>query len=109
MSSQNLISFSPVVNKSYEIAFLFSVTASESENGVFCLCCVLFNSSEHAFVKNSINDWANLGTLIKRHLDQPGHSKAPFGSTNICQRKNKRRWNIPFIFQQKQLLLVVNV
>jgi hypothetical protein len=23
---------------------------SESENGVFCLCCVLFNSSEHAFV-----------------------------------------------------------
>jgi hypothetical protein len=27
MSSQNLISFSPVVNKSYEIAFLFSVTA----------------------------------------------------------------------------------
>jgi hypothetical protein len=28
---------------------------SESENGVFCLCCVLFNSSEHAFVKNSIN------------------------------------------------------
>jgi hypothetical protein len=27
MSSQNLISFSPVVNKSYEIAFLFGVTA----------------------------------------------------------------------------------
>jgi hypothetical protein len=23
---------------------------SESDNGVFCLCCVLFNSSEHAFV-----------------------------------------------------------
>ena len=46
---------------------------SESENGVFYLCCVLFNSSEHAF-KNSVNDWANLGTLIKRHLGQPGHS-----------------------------------
>ena len=26
---------------------------SESENGVFCLCCVLFNSSEHAFVTRS--------------------------------------------------------
>jgi hypothetical protein len=48
---------------------------SESENGVFCLCCVLFNSSEHAFVKNSVNDWANLGTLIKRRLGQPGHSR----------------------------------
>jgi hypothetical protein len=48
---------------------------SESENGVFCLCCVLFNSSEHAFVKNSVNDWEHLGTLIKRHLGQPGHSR----------------------------------
>ena len=48
---------------------------SESENGVFCLCCVLFSSSEHAFVKNFVNDWANLGTLIKRHLGQPGHSR----------------------------------
>jgi hypothetical protein len=45
MSSHNLISFSPVVSKSYEIA--------------------LFNSSEDAFVKNSVNDWANLGALIK--------------------------------------------
>jgi hypothetical protein len=36
---------------------------------------VLFNSSEHAFVKNFVNDWANLGTLIERHLDQPGHSR----------------------------------
>jgi hypothetical protein len=47
---------------------------SESDNGVFCLCCVLFNSSEHVFVKNSVNDWVNLGTLIKRHFGQPGHS-----------------------------------
>jgi hypothetical protein len=36
---------------------------------------VLVNSSEHAFVKNFVNDWANLGTLIKRHLGQPGHSR----------------------------------
>jgi hypothetical protein len=49
----------------------------------FCLCCVLFNSSEHAFVKNSINDWANLGTLIKRHLDQPGHSRCLEMSENF--------------------------
>jgi hypothetical protein len=42
-------------------------------------------------------------------LFKPGPIKAPFGPTNICQRKNKRRWNIPFIFQQKQLVLVVNV
>jgi hypothetical protein len=34
----------------------------------------LFNSSEHVFVKNSVNDWVNLGTLIKRHFGQPGHS-----------------------------------
>jgi hypothetical protein len=47
------------------------------------LCCVLFNSSEHAFVKNSINDWANLGTLIKRHLDQPGHSRCLEMSENF--------------------------
>jgi len=56
---------------------------SESENGVFCLCCVLFNSSEHAFVKNSVNDWANLGTLIKRHLGQPGHSRCLEMSENF--------------------------
>ena len=56
---------------------------SESENGVFCLCCVLFNSSEHTFVKNFVNDWANLGTLIKRHLDQPGHSRCLEMSENF--------------------------
>ena len=48
----------------------------------FCLCCVLFNSSEHAFVKNSVNDWANLGTLIKC-LGQPGHSRCLEMSENF--------------------------
>ena len=56
---------------------------SESDNGVFCLCCVLFNSSEHVFVKNFVNDWENLGTLIKRHLGQPGHSRCLEMSENF--------------------------
>jgi hypothetical protein len=62
MSSQNLISLGPVVNKSYAIAFLFGVTA---------------------FVKNFVNDWSNLGTLIKRHLGQPGHSRCLEMSENF--------------------------
>jgi hypothetical protein len=45
-------------------------------------CCVSFNSSEHAFVKNSVNDWANLGTLIKC-LGQPGHSRCLEMSENF--------------------------
>ena len=41
---------------------------------MFC-SCVLFNSSEHAFVRDPINDWTNLGSLVKPHSSQPGHSK----------------------------------
>ena len=43
----------------------------------------MFNSSEHAFVKNSVNDWAILGTLIKRHLGQPGHDRCLEMSENF--------------------------
>jgi hypothetical protein len=37
---------------------------------VFCSIVL----SMHLSRKNSVNDGANLGTLIKRHLGQPGHS-----------------------------------
>ena len=43
----------------------------------------MFNSSEHAFVKNSVNDWTILGTLIKRHLGQPGHDRCLEMSENF--------------------------
>jgi hypothetical protein len=58
MSSQNLISFSPVVNK------------NQSQKMEFFAYVVLCS-----IVLNSVNDWVNLGTLIKRHLGQPGHSR----------------------------------
>jgi hypothetical protein len=35
----------------------------ESKNGVFCIHCVLFNSSEHAFVIDPINDKDKFGWL----------------------------------------------
>ena len=37
---------------------------------VFCSIVL----SMHLSRKNYVNDGANLGTLIKRHLGQPGHS-----------------------------------
>ena len=36
-----------------------------------------------SIVLNSVNDWANLGTLIKRHLGQPGHSRCLEMSENF--------------------------
>jgi hypothetical protein len=53
----------------------------------------LFNSSEHAFVKNSVNDWANLGALIKRHLGQPGH--------NRCLEMSETTMEYPIYFSAK--------
>jgi hypothetical protein len=54
--------------------------------------------------------------VTKRRFNRPWLEKYQWlryseseNGVNICQRKSKRRWNIPFIFQQKQLLLVVNV
>jgi hypothetical protein len=49
------------------------------------------------------------GTCLPQESKGSGTLSGSKAETNICQRKNKRRWNIPFIFQQKQLLLVVNV
>ena len=40
----------------------------ESENGVFCIHCVLFNSSEHAFVIDPINDKGKFGFSSKTTL-----------------------------------------
>lgn len=56
---------------------------SQSEDGLYCLYCVLFNSDEHAFVRDPVNDWANLGTLIKRHLKQSGHGNCVEKSENF--------------------------
>lgn len=44
-----------------------------SENGLFGLYGVLFNSSDHAFVKDPVNDWGNLTNLIEGHLGRSGH------------------------------------
>jgi hypothetical protein len=46
----------------------------------FCLCCVLFNSSEHAFVKNSINDWVNIPFIFQQKTTFVGRQRL------TCQR-----------------------
>ena len=50
---------------------------------MFCIHCALFNSSERAFVRDLINNWANLGSLLICHLSQHGHSKCLEMSDNI--------------------------
>ena len=58
---------------------------------MICLYCVLFNSSDNAFVRTPVNDWANLTTLIKRHLGQPGHDKCIEMSENFMKIAEGKR------------------
>jgi hypothetical protein len=40
----------------------------ESENGVFCIHCVLFNSSEHAFVIDPIISIRGKQTMVEHSI-----------------------------------------
>ena len=59
----------------------------------------------YSIVLNSINDWANLGTLIKRHLGQPGHNRCLEMSENFMSiaegQKGRCNVNVKKCFQEK--------
>lgn len=60
---------------------------SGSENGLQEIVSIvfLFYSSDHAFVRDSVNDWGNSTNLIKRNLGQSGNGQCLGMAKNLPQ------------------------
>jgi hypothetical protein len=56
---------------------------SETDDGVFCIWCMLFEGSDNLFVKASVRDWGNLGKYIKRHENSADHLHCKDKSENF--------------------------
>ena len=60
-----------------------SLEKSETDDGVFCIWCMLFEGSDTLFVKASVRDWGNLGKYIKRHENSADHLHCKDKSENF--------------------------
>jgi hypothetical protein len=58
---------------------------SESTDAVFCLYCKLaFPNSKIKFIKDGINDWKNLFSIIRKHEKSNKHEEALKDFNTLC-------------------------